>query len=63
MFLFVASLPSPTKGNVVSVIPTHIDDLNRIYVQFCEHSKKFDDVQFNMLQNIQPKPLHYDPSM
>lgn len=68
LFLFVcfvmnvACLPTPPKGQVVSVRPMHVLAHDHIYVHFTDYSKQFNDVQFNMLQKIRPKPLNCVPS-
>lgn len=62
-FMNVACLPSPPKGQVVAVKPMHVLAHDHVYVQFAEYSTQFNDVQFNMLQKIRPKPLNCTPSM
>lgn len=60
---YLDRLPLPAKGDEVSVIPTHLLSADHIYVQLSEYNSKFEDVQFNMLQKIRPKPLTVTPSM
>lgn len=55
-------LPLPSNGEEVSVIPTHILSPDHVYIQLSEFISKFEDVQYNMLQKIRPKPLSYIPS-
>lgn len=61
--VFSDRLPLPAKGSEVHVMPTHLLSADHVYVQLSEFSSKFEDVQYNMIQKIRPKPLTGTPSM